>query len=967
MTSKGTFCLICIAVLLAVAQAVPVRAEQYRNTRQRRDVDDGRLPRRIIPRHYNLELVPDIYSTSGPPFTFSGTVEIYVTCLQTANYVVLNAKDLEYTAVAIVADLNSPVGTPSPILLDWSYDPNAEFLSLDTVNQLVPGAYYIIRATFHGVMRSDGNGLYWDSYIDTDGSTKYIAATQLESIEARKVFPCFDEPDLKATFNITIVSKPPSVTLSNMPLVSTKVWSDGLVAYSFATSPVMSTYQVCTVVGDFIYVEAEWQGVTTYPVRIYARPQMAGKLAFAARAAPLIQPWLEQETGIPYPLPKMDHIALPNKNGAMENWGLITYVESLLCVDPQTSAASGIFDVASLISHELAHQWYGNLVTAKWWDDIWLNEGFATFYNYYPQAALGWEGSESQQSDGRRGTQQFLDVDQLNTSDPIRKTVNNVWQADAAFSGSTYPKGGAMLRMLQSILSPSTFKKGLTNYLTKYSYSSAVSDDLWTELSAQAAADGIKHPDGSALDVKTIMDAWLNQMGYPVLSVVRNGDGTATVTSRRFLSPRGQSPDTPSNYSYSWHVPITVATPQAIDLDATPSFYLPFGQSTLTITGVPTTPGDWILINIKQNGFYRVDYDSFLRNDITAQLNNDYAVIPVESRAQLIDDSFTLTRSLNLPVSFAMDTTLYLTNERLYNPWRAALKHLLYIEALVFNELWHNFYETYIFNQLEPVYNNLGWNYLESESPLQQFIRRDAILYMCYFGNDDCRNTARSQYATYIANPDVNSINANNLPTVLCTGISEGTGSDWSIAFNQYLNRKLSPIREERYVYLFGMACSADSQWHDRLLSYITQGTLISTRDANTALFYMTQSRVGLPVVWNYLLNSWSSVPSFINKLSALQSIAEKLSDSSALDEFYRFVASYPPQSQAQVNAFNRIELTIKQNVDFLTANRDGLFNWLDTNLPLAAKKTNQKATQSPLPVSPAAYWDWLSPSDIGY
>jgi len=908
-----------------------------------------------------VELVPDIFSTSDPPFTFTGSVTIYVTCVLTANYIVVNAKDLDLTSVSLVADLNSPVATPSPILLGWSYDPSAQFLTLDTVNQLVPSAYYIIRATFNGIMRSDGNGLYWDSYTDTDGSTKYIAATQLESIEARTVFPCFDEPDLKATFNITVVSQPPSVTLSNMPVESTETWANGWVAYRFATSPVMSTYQVCTVVGDFIYVEAEWQNVTTYPVRIYARPQMAGKLAFAAKAAPRIQAWLEQETGIPYQLPKMDHIALPNKNGAMENWGLITYVESLLCVDPQTSAASGIFDVASLISHELAHQWYGNLVTCKWWDDIWLNEGFATYYNYYPQAALGWETSEAQQTDGRRGIQQFLEIDQRNTSDPIRKTIDTVFLADYAFSGSTYPKGGAMVKMLRSILTYPTFKQGLKNYLIKFSYSSAVTDDLWAELSAQAAVDGIKQPDGSALDIKAIMDAWLNQMGYPLLSVSRNGDGTASVTSRRFLSPRGQTPDAPSNYSYSWNVPITVATPQTVDLDSTPTLYLPFGQTTTTISGVPTTPGDWIMINVKQTGFYRVDYDSTIRDDIVAQLNRDHSVIPVESRAQLIDDSFTLTRSLNLPVAAAMDTTLYLTNELLYNPWNVALKHLLYIDSLVYGELWRNLYRTYLTNQIYPAYTSLGWNYLDTDSPLQQFTRRDAILYTCYLGDDDCRGKARTQYATYLGNPDANSINANNLPTVLCTGLAEGTGSDWSTAFNQYLERKLSPIREERYVYLFAMACSSDSQWHDRFLSYIVQGNLISTRDANTALTYMTQSRVGLPIVWNYLLNTWSSVPSFINKLTALQNIANKLSGSSALDEFNNFVVRYPPKNQAEVNGFNRIALTITQNTDFLSANADALFNWLDANLPLAAKTASRKMAFSTLPASPATYWDSFS------
>jgi aminopeptidase N len=815
MADNGLF-LVCIFICLTtvvLVQAVPVNTKQQQRNddvrRSTRDVSDGRLPRRVFPTHYNLELKPDIFTAPEPPFELTGSVNIYITCELTTDHVVLNAKDLEYSLVAIIADPKSPVGTPSPILDTWSYDPSAEFLTLNVINALVPGAYYIIQIVFNGYLTQAegglvaGSGLYWDSYVDTDGTTKYMAVTQMEAIEARTAFPCFDEPDMKATFNITVVSQPTVVTLANMPLLSSEQRNDNWVAYTFEQSPIMSTYQVCIAVGDFIFVEAEWQNVTTYPIRIYARSQMADKLELAAKVAPLIQAWLEEETGIPYNLPKMDHIAYPSKAGAMENWGLITYGEDYLCVDKETSGASGIMTVVSIIAHELAHQWYGNLVTCKWWNDIWLNEGFATFYNYMPQAALGWPGSESQQADPRRGTQQFFEKDQLNTSDPIRKTIDTVWQADSSFSGSTYPKGGAMLRMLKGILSEDTLKSGFTRYLNKYSYSSAETDDLWTVLTEQAADDGITYPDGSALDIKSIMDAWLNQMGFPLLTVTRNGDGTASISSSRYLSPRGQSADTDSEYNYSWAIPITILTPDNSNdelVGQVADAWIPFGETSTDIT-----PGnvDWFMINAKQFSFYRVQYDSALLSDIVNQLLDDKWAIPVESRAQLIDDTFSLARSLVIPLEQAMNTTQYLGTEMLYNPWGVALKHLLYIDTLVFKQLWRSNYLAYMVSLLYPVYNNLGWNYAEVESPLQQFLRRDVILQTCFYGNVECREEARSQYATYIVNPSVNSVLSNNLPTVLCVGVSEGSSTDWSTVFEQYRNRILSPIREERYAYFW--------------------------------------------------------------------------------------------------------------------------------------------------------------------
>jgi aminopeptidase N len=933
---------------MSTFDASPVPVNIKTSNESPRNMLDGRLPRDVTPFHYNLELRPDIYQPQ-PPFTFNGSVQVFFTCLQAVDYLVLNSKDLEISGLAIGVDPNTPVPAPPPVFFQATLNPSAQFLNVQLESTLVVGAQYYLSMNFQGVMGSSGNGLYYDSYVDTDGTTKYMAATQMESIEARGAFPCFDEPDLKASFNITVVSKLPHVVLSNMNLLRTENRADGWVANVFAKSPIMSTYQVCTCVGDFVRVEAEWQGVTSYPVGIYARPQMVSKLGFAAKVAPKLQAWLEQETNITYSLPKMDHVALPSKSGAMENWGVITYGEDYLGVDPETSAARGKLTAANIIAHELAHSWFGNLVTAKWWDDIWLNEGFATYYNYYPLSSIGWPTSQIQQGDSRRGTQQFLDIDQRNTSDPIRKVIDTVFKAEDSFDGSTYPKGGAMLRMMRSTLTQPTFNKALTKYLNKYSYSSATTDQLWAELTAQAAADGILNPDGSALDMKAHMDAWLNQMGYPLLTVTRVGDGTATVQSQRFFSPRGQIAGIPSNYSYSWSIPITVATATTNDWSMRPSHYIRLGETSTTITGVPTSNGAWFVINARQTGFYRVDYDVGLRADIVRQLRLDRTRIHEESRSQLVDDSFALARTLIINETLAMDTTLYLSSEVTPNPWLSALKHIGYADPILRHYALYPSYSAYVVQQLVPVYDLIGWQVIDMESALYQELRSSIVRSTCLYGHAACLDAARQLFVTYSANPDVNSVAADYLPTVLCVGVSEGSRPEWNMVNGQYQNRRTSQMRDERYAYLYGLACSKDLPTLDGFLNDIIGGVQIAVRDQNQALTYLIQNNLGRSLVWTYLDGNWNTVPSTISKLTALRSVISTFYDAAGLASFDAFVAKYPASTQSTQEQYFQMRLIIQQNIDWITANEQSLATWLGQQVLRSTVKLSAAFAMSPV------------------
>jgi aminopeptidase N len=441
------------------------------------------------------------------------------------------------------------------------------------------------------------------------------------------------------------------------------------------------------------------------------------------------------------------------------------------------------------------------------------------------------------------------------------------------------------------------------------------------------------------------MDAWLNQMGFPLVTVVNGGGGTATVTAERYFNPRGQTPDITSDYNYEWNIAITVATVDTEDwTNIRPSTYLNIGENSQpqTLTGLPTS--GWFVLNPNQNFFYRVNYDSNTRAAIVQQLIDDNTQISFETRSQFMDDSFSLSRSLVIAETEAMEVTKYLNTEAQYNPWNVALKHIGYADKILQTYSWYSSFQSYILSLTQPVYTSLGWDYTTDETPQEQLLRQRVSTATCYLGDSECQTTAQALFDTYVADPDVNSVNPNSLPLVLCTGIGQGFDSDWVMAFNQYQARRTSPFNDERYAYLYGMACTTDDNWITTYLNYIVRGVEIYTRDQTTALNYLVMSNSGRSHVWQYFHNSWTSVPSTISKFTILRNIVSTWSTQADLNNFLDFVAIYPPSSDSQRELFVQMELIIRQNIDWVTANADDLQQWLADNAPGAASASRQSA-----------------------
>ncbi|XP_019622170.1 PREDICTED: thyrotropin-releasing hormone-degrading ectoenzyme-like [Branchiostoma belcheri] len=589
-----------------------------------------RLPKSLAPYHYRLELKPNLEDS-----VFTGTVEISLHCLAPTRYIVLHANLLNITEGSVfLKSLRGEILT----LRDWFLYPKNEFLVLESKTSLETGRRYVIGMKFQGKLLEDMRGFYRSFYSanSTHNDRRYLAVSQFAPMDARKAFPCFDEPAMKATFDVTLVHQSEYTALSNMPIRQSEVRSEGWVADHFYTTLRMPTYLLAFVIADFGYKE----GVTGIH-DIVASPQMR----------------------VP----------------AMENWGLVVSHENRMLYAPKLSPVWKKEEVASMIAHELAHMWFGNLVTPEWWGGVWLKEGLATW-----AAVRGVDAAEPTWRVKERyfvqSLHQILPVDSSSLSHPLQLTVTGPQDVT---------RGSSLMRMLNTILG-TAFRKGILKYLQKYKYSNAGQNDLWACLTEVVQEDG-----RTDVQVKEVMDTWTLQMGFPVVTVTRDySNGRVTATQRHFLyDPEVNVPDSLRNYV--WQVPLTFMSRESGNTSLG-NGDTSRGNGTVSIPGIfwlrkreedfrlSVDASSRLLANINQTGYYRVNYDvrnwQLLAEDLdTVTFQN----IPTQSRAGLIDDAFNLVRSGHLAPEVALNLSRYLTREREYLPWLAAERAFGYLHMML--------------------------------------------------------------------------------------------------------------------------------------------------------------------------------------------------------------------------------------------------------------------------------------------
>uniref|UniRef100_A0A4W3HEC8 Aminopeptidase n=1 Tax=Callorhinchus milii TaxID=7868 RepID=A0A4W3HEC8_CALMI len=740
---------------------------------------------------------------------------------------------------------------------------------------------------------------------------RFIAATDHEPTDARKSFPCFDEPNKKATYTISLIYSELYNVLSNMPPEHTEDLGNGQKKTIFQKSVPMSTYLVCFAVHQFDFIESNSKrGI---PLRIYVQPQQKHTAVYAANVTKIIFDFFEEYFAINYSLPKLDMIAIPDfGTGAMENWGLITYRETNLLYDPAESSSTNKQRVASVVAHELVHQWFGNIVTMNWWDDLWLNEGFASFFEYI--------GVNAAESEWEMLDQILIDDvlsvmvdDALLSSHPIIVNVSTPAEITSVFDGISYSKGASILRMLRDWMTPELFQRGCQKYLKDNQFKNAKTDDFWK---AQAEVSGKQ--------VKEVMDTWTNQMGYPVLQVQKE---STIIQSRFILDPSSNPEEPPSPFNYLWNIPLQWYTltgkngTDFLNLTKPTGIDLPYNSTT-----------DGLLkINTNHVGFYRANYEEPTWDKIIEQIIKKHEVFSVADRTGLIDDGFSLGRASLLNYFVPLNLTKYLKNETEYLPWVTAVKSSLYIENMLKddNTLYPMFQE-YWKNQVKPIVHSLGWK--DEGEHLERLLRTDVLGLACQMGDEEALSNASQLFNRWLTGARVE---PNLRLLVYRYGMqTSGNVSSWEYMFKRYQE---TPLAQEKDKLMYGLASVENIQLLGRYLNYIKNESLIKSQDVFTVLRYISLNKYGKTMAfdwarmnWEYLVERFTINDRNLGRL--IPRITTSYNTELQLWQMNELFYKYPDAGAGKVPRKQALE-TVETNINWLKNNKATIAQWLQDNV----------------------------------
>ena len=560
----------------------------------------------------------------------------------------------------------------------------------------------------------------------------------------------------------------------------------------------MSTYLLAFVICDFKKVTKVTRN-SNISVSVIAAPGKIDQTDFALEAAVNLTDYYEQYFGVKYPLPKQDLIAIPDFGaGAMENWGLITYRETSLLYSPDESSSKAGQWVGIVVAHELAHQWFGNLVTMRWWNDLWLNEGFASWMEYKGVAHIrpDWEMMEQFWSSKLFPA---LHLDSLSTSHPVSVPVRDPKEIEAIFDTISYKKGSSIIHMLESYIGEEDLRAGLKIYLSKYKYKNAVTMDLWKSIT-KANKMGV--------NVEEMMNTWTLQMGYPLITFSRQEAGNLggwCIKQTRFMSSAlietSQPTLPPSPYNYTWVVPVSFTTDSGemhhIVLNAT-------SNSSNANINLSTTL-KWLKVNINGSGYYRVQYPEFIWRSLASQLDEDHTFISAVDRAQLIDDAFALLEAGQLDEAIPLELIAYLPQERSLVPWQVALSHLSSLSELFIETESREKLNAFIVSLLKPVYKELGWE--DNGTHVQRLLREHIIKAAIEAGYSEAVNEAKDRFVKLKEDEARAGVAANLRSLVYSVGVREGGADEWTWCFQRYLTTN---IPSDRAVLLSAMGDSTD-------------------------------------------------------------------------------------------------------------------------------------------------------------
>ncbi len=654
----------------------------------------GKLPKSIVPLNYAIRITPDIEKA-----TLQGIVVIEIDVREPVRKIVLNSLNLEIDSAELIA--------PKIVELKPELDRENQTLTLALAEELAPGEY-TLTFEYHGKLTEQTEGLYLTRY-QVGAVDKLALTTQFEATDARRMFPCWDEPVFRAVFQLTAVVPEKHTAISNMPVERETKLGEGLKEVVFAPSPSMVSYLVAFSAGEFDVLRDEVDGIQ---LGVYFTEGKREQARYAMEATKLIVPFYNEYFGVKYPLPKLDQISFANTGASgMENWGFIIYTDTAFLFDPKTSGHAARERAFEVIAHEIAHQWFGDLVTMAWWDNLWLNEGFASWMGTKATDHFNPDWNTWTRAAGEKEFAMALDA--RATTHPIQQPVASEAQAGDAFDEITYQKGQSFIRMLESWLGEEKFREGIRRYMARHKFGNTTTADLWIALA-----------EVSGKPVREFAAGWTEQPGFPVVKIAAAGDDALSLTQERFTLNQKDAK------ALTWKIPVMLdAASQPIELDAEPAHF-------------KKPAGKFVKANTDGVGYFRVQYGGGL--DALVQHATELAEA---DRLNLLNDTWAMVEAGRVPAASYLELATKLAGDDSYAIIAKIVDSVWFIDTLSRGRTERDDFRKWARNLLQPQFDKLGWDAKPGEKPLDDLRRNSVIRTLGGFGDEAVLREARARFA----------------------------------------------------------------------------------------------------------------------------------------------------------------------------------------------------------------------------
>jgi aminopeptidase N/puromycin-sensitive aminopeptidase len=840
-----------------------------------------RLPEIARPDNYKLTFTPDLENAK-----FAGDETISVRVLKSTSEITLNAADIDFHDVTITSGGTTQKATVTP-------EKEKEMVVLGVEKPLAAGQA-TIHITYTGILNSEMRGLY----LGKDDQGRKYAASQFESTDARRAFPSFDEPDYKATFDIAAVADKGQVAISNYKVVSDTPGPGDKHTVKFATTAKMSSYLAALVVGNFEYVEGSVDGI---PIRVYSTPGKKEMGQFALDATEHIVSYYDKYFGVKYPYGKLDLIGLPDFSaGAMENVGCITFREVLLLIDDKEGSVDLKKTIASVTAHEIAHMWFGDMVTMKWWDDIWLNEGFATWMSSKPIES--WRPEWNFALDDVSGTGGTLNVDALESTRPIHQAAETPAQIQELFDGIAYGKAASVLRMIEAYLGEETFRQGVNAYLKEHQYANATAEDFWN---TQARVS--KKP------VDKVMPTFVKQAGEPIVKVKAECSGNSTnvaLSQQRFYFDRSKF-ESPNDQL--WQIPICLKG----SASATKCELLTKKEETFTLPGC----SNWVLANAGATGYYRSGYQP----DAVRGLANDAETkLTAGERISLQNDIWASVRVGREPVGDYLAYAQGLQKDRNRAVLEDVLGRLNYIGQYLVNDSDRDAFRAWMRGYLTPVMKEVGWDSKPGETDEQRTLRSRVLNSLGADGRDpDALAIARKIADQALTDPS--SVDRQLAGGAFALAAINGDSEFYNKLINALKNPK-SP--EEYYLYFYTLPQFTDQKLLQRTLEYAISPD-VRSQDALGLISNVLGNPDGQKLAWDFIRQHWSEIEKAGGPFASAQVVGatSTFCDAGLRDQVTEFFAAH--RIEAAERTYRQSIERINNCVDLKSQQESQLASWL--------------------------------------